>query len=82
LALHEEMQSLALSAPDGAVLDACEEAVIAKGRDLCQQVLAEAVASRIAAAEKKGPRSASACAVAPRRTADRGAASTSRRSGS
>ena len=76
LALNEELQALALSAPDGTVLDACEEAVIEKGRDLCQQVLAEAVAGRIAAAEKKGRRSAPVAAVGPRRTAGQAPAST------
>lgn len=75
LALHEELQALALSAPDGTVLDACETAVIDKGRDLCKQVLAEAVAGRIEAAEKRGHRSAPAPAVGPRRTAGRAPAS-------
>ena len=54
LALHEEMNALALSAPAGTVLDACEEAVIPKGRDLIAQVLSDAVARRIESAEKKG----------------------------
>ncbi len=69
LALHEELQALALSAPDGTVLDACEAAVLDKGRDLCKQVLAEAVAGRVAAVEKKGHRAAPATADKPRRTA-------------
>ncbi len=42
LALHEELQALALSAPDGTVLNACEEAVIPKGRDLTANLLADA----------------------------------------
>jgi hypothetical protein len=78
LALHDELRALALSAPDGTVLDTCEQAVVEKGRDLCKEVLAEAVAGRIAAAEKKGRRSAPASAVGPRRTAGRGPASMSR----
>jgi hypothetical protein len=57
LALHEELQALALSAPDGTVLDACEEAVIEKGRDLHKNILAEAIGRRIESAEKRGPRS-------------------------
>lgn len=69
LALQEEMNALALSAPDGTVLDACEEAVIPKGRDLVAQVLSDAVARRIESAEKRGPRSASASAAGPKRTA-------------
>ena len=71
LALAEEMEQLALTAPDGTVFDACEEAVVAQGRTFQAQVLGAAVARRIEAAEKKGRRCASAPAAAPRRTADR-----------
>ncbi len=68
LALNEELQTLALSAPDGTVLDACETAILKKGRDLNQQILADAVARRIETAEKKGRRSASVPVAGPRRT--------------
>ena len=44
LALREELQALALTAPDGRVLDACETLVVPKSRDLAQQLLTEAVA--------------------------------------
>lgn len=54
LALSEEMEQLALTAADGAVFHACEEAVIEKGRRLQSQMLGDAVAQRIEAAEKKG----------------------------
>jgi hypothetical protein len=70
LALAEEMEQLALTAADGTVLDACEAAVLHKGRDLQAQMLGEAVARRIEAAEKKGPRCAPAPAGVKRRTAD------------
>lgn len=50
----EEMKDLAASAPDGTVLDACEEAVIEKGREHQRRVLQQAVQSRLDAAEKKG----------------------------
>jgi hypothetical protein len=70
LALAEEMEQLALTAPDGAVFDACEEGVIEKGRNLQAQVLGEAVSRRIEATEKKGRRSGSAPAVAKRKIAD------------
>ncbi len=60
LAMREEMEQLALTAPDGTVFDACEEAVIDKGRNLQGQMLGEAVARRIEAVEKKGRRSADA----------------------
>lgn len=70
LALHDELQALTHSAPDGTVLDACEAAV-PKGRDLTRDLLADAVARRIAAAEKRGPRSALVRAARPRSTACR-----------
>ena len=47
LAMVEEMEQLALTAPDGTVFGACEEAVIHKGRDLQRQMLADAAALRI-----------------------------------
>ncbi len=59
LALAEEMEHLALTAPEGKVFAACEEAVIQGGRLLQSQLLGEAVARRIEVAEKKGRRSAS-----------------------
>ena len=71
LALHEELQALALSAADGTVLDACEAAVVPKGRELTKHLLADAVARRIAMAEKKGRRSGPAPADGPKRIADR-----------
>ena len=70
LALHEELEALALSAPDGTVLDVCEMAVIQKGRELNKRILEDAVARRIETAEKKGPRSASVRAAGSKRTAD------------
>jgi hypothetical protein len=71
LALAEEMEQLALTAPDGAVFDAYEGAVIEKGRDLQRQMLGAAVARRIEAAEKKGRRSAPAPAGGRRKTVGR-----------
>lgn len=70
LALAEEMEQLALSAPDGVVFDACEEAILDKGRQFQAKVLQEAVARRIEAAEKKGRRSASVTADARKKTVD------------
>jgi hypothetical protein len=54
MALAEEMEQLALTAADGRVVHECETAVIEKGRQLQSQLLSEAVARRIEAAEKKG----------------------------
>jgi hypothetical protein len=68
LAMFEEMEQLALTAPDGQVFDMCEQAVIEKGRTLQAATLGEAVARRVEAAEKKGRRSGSARAVARRKT--------------
>lgn len=52
-AMAEEMEQLALTAADGKVFAACEEAVIEKGRRLQQRALNEAVTRRIECAEKK-----------------------------
>ena len=71
LALAEEMEQLALTAPEGAVFDVCEGAIIERGRTLQGQMLGEAVTRRIEAAEKKGRRSACAPADGRRRTAGR-----------
>lgn len=68
LAMFEEMEQLALTAPDGQVVDACEQAVIEKGRNLQAATLAEAVARRVEATEKKGRRSAGVTAVAKKKT--------------
>jgi len=70
LAIYEELQALDTSAPDSTVLEACENAVLKRGREIQTQLLQTAVASRVEAAEKKGPRSASVSAGKPRRTAD------------
>jgi hypothetical protein len=52
----EEMSDLAATAPDGSVLDTCEEAIIEKGREQQRLVLQRAVQARLDAAEKKGLR--------------------------
>jgi hypothetical protein len=69
VALIEELNNLAVSAPDGTVLNACEVAVVEKGRELNKQILEDAVARRVETAEKRGRRFAFACAVGPRKTA-------------
>ena len=71
LAFAQEMEHLALTTPDGEVFAVCEGAVIQQGRKLQCAVLGAAVAQRIAAAEKKGRRSAPVTADAPRKTAGR-----------
>ena len=50
-AMAEEMEQLALTADDGKVFDACEEAVIEKGRRLQRHALGDAVTRRIESAE-------------------------------
>ncbi len=69
LALSEELDDLALNAPDGTVFDACENAVLSGGRDLQRQLLQEAIKRRVEAAEKKGRGSGSASAVGSKRIA-------------
>ena len=51
-----EMKDLAATAPDGSVLDACENAVIEKGREQQRLLLQHAAQTRVEAAEKKGRR--------------------------
>ena len=51
-----EMKDLAATAPDGSVLDTCEETIIEKGREQQRLLLQRATQGRIAAAEKKGRR--------------------------
>ena len=51
-----EMTDLAATAADGSVLDACEEAIIEKGREHQRRLLEHAVQVRLDAAEKKGRR--------------------------
>jgi hypothetical protein len=51
-----EMKDLAATAPDGSVLDACEEAVIEQGREHQRRLLRQAAQARVDAAEKKGLR--------------------------
>lgn len=48
-----EMHRLGLEAPDGSVIDACEDVALSKGRDLLRDTLAAAVQARVDAVEKK-----------------------------
>ena len=52
----EEMTDLAATAPDGSVLEICEEAVIERGREHQRRLLEHAVQARLDLAEKKGRR--------------------------
>jgi hypothetical protein len=52
----EEMKHLAATAPAGSVLDACEEAVVERGREHQRLLLEHAVQARLGDAEKKGRR--------------------------
>lgn len=70
LAMAEEMEQLALVAPDGKVVEVCETAVLEKGRQLEAITLEEAMARRVEAVEKKGRRSATARVAARRKIAD------------
>lgn len=68
LALSEEMTQLALSAPDGRVVEDCETWIVDQGRKLQSQMLHDAVARKIESAEKRGRRSASVRAAAKKKT--------------
>jgi hypothetical protein len=66
LAFVRQLHQLALSAPDGTVLPACEQLTLRDGRALLRSTLAAALTARLSAAEQKGGPPASA----PRRTPD------------
>jgi hypothetical protein len=70
-ALVVELNDLALTAPDAAVIDQLEERALQRGRETLRASLEQAVQKRIDAAEKKGRRSASAPAVKSAKTAAR-----------
>ena len=59
-----ELRQLALDAPAGTVLEACEELALDQGRALLRSTLAAALHSRVAVVEQKG----GTRAFAPRRT--------------
>ena len=64
IAYVSQLREVAQTAPSGSVLAACEQLALSDGRALLRSTLAAALEGRIAAAEQKGGRPASA----PRRT--------------
>ena len=52
-AFLDEMRHLAQTAPYGAVLATCEQAVVERGREHQRRVLQQAVQARVDSAEKK-----------------------------
>ena len=64
IAYVTQLQQMALTAPVGTVLDACEKLAVDDGRKLMRTTLAAALQSRIAQAEQKGG-SPSLCRGAP-----------------
>jgi len=52
----EEMTDLAATAPEGSVLEVCEDAVIERGREHQRRLLEHAVQTRLDTVEKKGRR--------------------------
>lgn len=70
-ALVMELNDLALTAPEGLVIDQLEELAVQRGRETLRASLEQAVQTRIEDAEKKGRRSASAPAGTSVRTAAR-----------
>lgn len=67
IAFFTQMRQVARTAPDGAVLAACERVALEDGRALLRKSLAAAIRTRIDAAEQKGgpPASGSARASTP-----------------
>src|SRR5262245_36340519 len=68
-ALVMELKDLALSAPEGEVMDRCEEAVLRRGQRVNREVLRQAVQERIEALEKKRRRCGTAHAASGVKTA-------------
>jgi len=66
IAYISDLRQLALDAPAGTVLDACEGLALDQGRALLRSTLAAALHGRIAVAEQKG----GPLVPAPRRTPD------------
>jgi hypothetical protein len=64
LAFVAQLHDLALSAPPGQVLAACEQQALASGRDLLLVTLEQALQARVDQAEEKKGRRASARAGA------------------
>jgi hypothetical protein len=64
IAFVAQMHDLALSAPAGQVLEACEQQALDSGRGLLRATMQQAVQTRINQAEGKKGRLASACAGA------------------
>src|SRR5436853_7298775 len=73
-AFLQEMEQLALAAPEGHIFDVCEAAALKKGQDVNRQVLQQAVQERINALEKKEPPCGPATAVGGGKTGIRGSA--------
>jgi hypothetical protein len=73
-AFVQEMEQLALTAPEGQIIDVCEAAALQKGQAVTRQVLQQAVQERIQALEKKGRRCGPATAVSSGKTAARASA--------
>ena len=73
IAYVAQLRQLAQDAPDGSVLAACEQLALRNGRGLLRSTLAAALGGRIATAEQKGGRHA----TAPRHTPDAPRAPTS-----
>jgi hypothetical protein len=54
LALAKELEQAADGAPDGQVLDHCEQVALGSGRDFLRQALSAALEQQAQAVEKKG----------------------------
>lgn len=54
LALAKELEQVADNAPDGHVLDCCEQVALGSGREFLRQVLTAALEQQARAVEKRG----------------------------
>ena len=54
LAMHRELEDLGRAAPDGSVLEQCEDAAVSKGREFIRSTLQATLQRRVDEAQKKG----------------------------
>lgn len=70
LALAQELEATAGSAPDGQVIDRCESLLLGAGRDFLRRALEDTLQAQVDTLEKKGRPAGPAPAARPAATKD------------
>ncbi len=68
LALAQELEATAGSAPDGQVIDRCESLLLGSGREFLRRALEDTLQAQVDALEKKGPPGGPAAVARPAAT--------------